>query len=102
MADRTGVDRRATTETKKATQTTEFRLTLAVILLILISAFMIKGGDTKGDEFIARQAWLYVAILTGAYAIGRGLAKSGVREYPGDLEDGRDRRDTGGDNPDRE
>ncbi len=94
MADRTGVDRRATTETKSATKTTEFRLTVAVILLILISAFMIKGGDTKGgDEFIARQAWLYVAIVTGAYAVGRGLAKSGVREYPGDIDDARESRD---------
>ena len=42
---------------------------------------LIKGGDTGGtDEFIARQAWLYVAILVGAYAVGRGLAKSGSPE----------------------
>jgi len=40
---------------------------------ILISAAIIKGGDTAPgtDELIARQAWLYVAILTGAYVIGR-------------------------------
>ena len=44
------------------------------------------GGDTHGtDEFIARQAWLYVAIVTAGYLISRGLAKSGVREpYFGD------------------
>ena len=29
---------------------------------------------------LARQAWLYVAIVAGAYAIGRGLAKSGSNE----------------------
>ncbi|MBA3429975.1 MAG: hypothetical protein H0U16_00650 [Actinobacteria bacterium] len=90
MAERTGVERRLTTESKGAKKTTEFMLTVVVILLILISAFMIKGGDSAGDEFVARQAWLYVAIVTGAYAIGRGLAKSGVREYPEDVDDRRD------------
>jgi len=72
---------RLTTETKAAPKTTEFMLTVAVIVGILVSALLIKGGDTHGtDEFIARQAWLYVAIVTGAYAIGRGLAKAGSRE----------------------
>jgi hypothetical protein len=56
-------------------------LTIAVIVGILIASAVIKGGDTHGtDEFIARQAWLYIAIVTGAYAIGRGLAKSGAYE----------------------
>jgi hypothetical protein len=57
-------------------------MSLAVIAGILISAMLIKGGDSVGgtDEFIARQAWLYVAIVTAAYAVGRGLAKSGSRE----------------------
>ncbi len=66
-----------TTETKAAPKTTEFILTLVVIAAILISALVIKGGDDSDDQFIARQAWLYVAIVTGAYSIGRGLAKSG-------------------------
>ena len=83
-AERTGVDRRATTETKDAKKSTEFMLAVAVILLILISAFMIKAKGDGPDQFMARQAWLYVAIVTGAYAVSRGLAKSGVREYPGD------------------
>ena len=49
--------------------------------MILISAMLIKGGDSGGtDEFIARQAWLYVAIVTAGYMISRGLAKSGSRE----------------------
>jgi hypothetical protein len=72
-----GVERRLTTETKSALKTTEFALTVAVILAILICAAAIKGGDNSTDEFIARNAWLYVAIVTGAYSIGRGLAKSG-------------------------
>ena len=74
----TGVIRRLTTETKQAFKTTEFWAMVGVIVAILVSAAAIKGGDTSGtDEFIARQAWLYVAIVAGAYLISRGLAKSG-------------------------
>ncbi|HEX9967166.1 MAG TPA: hypothetical protein VGB06_04415 [Solirubrobacterales bacterium] len=85
-----GWARRLTTETKQAFKTTEFWAFVAVAVAILISAATIKGGDTAPgtDEFIARQAWLYVAILTGAYVIGRGLAKSGSREpYDEDRDD---------------
>jgi hypothetical protein len=84
--------RRLTTETKQAFKTTEFWAMVGVIAAILVSAAVIKGGDTGGtDEFIARQAWLYVAIVAGAYLIGRGLAKSGSRDpYTERLED-RDR-----------
>jgi hypothetical protein len=78
---REGRLRRLTTETKQAFKTTEFWGMVGVIAAILISAAVIKGGDTGGtDEFIARQAWLYVAIVAGAYFIGRGLAKSGSRD----------------------
>jgi hypothetical protein len=73
--------RRLTTETKQAFKTTEFGAMVVVIAAILVSAAAIKGGDTSGtDEFIARQAWLYVAIVTGAYVISRGLAKAGSRD----------------------
>jgi hypothetical protein len=72
---------RLSTETKHATKTTEFFAMVAVIVGILVSAALIKGGDSGGtDEFVARQAWLYVAIVAGAYFIGRGLAKSGSSE----------------------
>ena len=71
---------RLVTETKHALKTTEFWTMLALVAGILISAAAIKGGDNGTDEFIARQAWLYVAILGGAYFVGRGLAKSGSRE----------------------
>jgi di/tricarboxylate transporter len=78
---RTGIVRRLTTETKQAFKTTEFWAMVGVIVAILVSAAAIKGGDTGGtDEFIARQAWLYVAIVAGAYLISRGLAKSGTSD----------------------
>ncbi len=74
-------DSRLSTETKAAPKTTEFVLTVAAIVGVLLAALLIKGGDTDGtDEFIARQAWLYVSIMVGAYTIGRGLAKSGSRD----------------------
>ena len=80
---------RHSTETKHASKTTEFYAMIAVILGILIAAAMIKGGDTGGsDEFIARQAWLYVSIVAAAYFISRGLAKAGSRDpYTEDRED---------------
>lgn len=72
---------RLSTETKHSTKTTEFWAMLAVIAGILVSAALIKGGDSGGtDEFVARQAWLYVAIVAGAYFVSRGIAKSGSRE----------------------
>ena len=73
--------RRLTTETKQAFKTTEFWAMVGVIVAILVSAAAIKGGDTAGtDEFIARNAWLYVSIVASAYIISRGLAKAGSRE----------------------
>ncbi|HWM55263.1 MAG TPA: hypothetical protein VNO20_07740 [Solirubrobacterales bacterium] len=73
--------RRLTTETKQAFKTTEFWAMVGVIVAILVSAAAIKGGDSGGtDEFIARNAWLYVSIVAAAYIISRGLAKSGSTE----------------------
>jgi hypothetical protein len=88
---------RYTTETKESFKTSELWLAVAAIVAILIAAAAIKGGDTEGtDEFIARQAWLYVAIIVGAYVIGRGLAKSGSHEPYGVIEPGQDVRDNAG------
>jgi hypothetical protein len=39
---------------------------------------VVENGDAGGIG--ARQAWLYVTILTVGYMISRGLAKSGSRE----------------------
>ena len=91
--DRTPADRRLATETKSAFKTTEFVAMVAVVVGILISAALIKGGDSGGtDEFIARQAWLYVAIVAAGYMISRGLAKSGSSEpyYDGSSNELRD------------
>jgi hypothetical protein len=86
--------RRLTTETKAAFKTTEFWAMVGVVVAILVSAAAIKGGDSGGtDEFIARQAWLYVAIVASAYFISRGLAKSGSSEpYTDDGNDDRTNR----------
>lgn len=67
-------------ETKASLKTTEFWAMACLIVAILISAALIDGGDNGTDEFIARNAWLYVSILAGAYFISRGLAKSGSYE----------------------
>jgi hypothetical protein len=78
---REGRIRRLATETKQAFKTTEFWAMVGVVVAILVSAAVINGGDSGGtDEFIARQAWLYVAIVASAYFISRGLAKSGSRD----------------------
>jgi len=67
-------------ETKASFKTTEFWAMVTLVAAILISAALIKGGDNGTDEFIAKQAWLYVSILGGAYFVSRGLAKSGSYE----------------------
>jgi hypothetical protein len=72
--------RRLATETKQAFKTTEFWAFLVVAAAILITAAAIHGGDNGTDEFIARNAWLYVSIVASAYMISRGLAKAGSRD----------------------
>jgi hypothetical protein len=90
--------RRLATETKQAFKTTEFWAMVGLIVAILVSAALIKGGDNGTDEFIARQAWLYVSILGAGYFISRGLAKSGSREpyWPDGTNEERPDRSEGG------
>src|SRR3954471_5112267 len=76
--------RRLSTETKAAFKTTEFFAFLAAAVAVLIAAAVIDETDAGG--FGARQAWLYVTILTVGYMISRGLAKSGTSD-PYDDED---------------
>ena len=89
---------RLATETKQAFKTTEFWAMIGLIVAILVSAAVINGGDNGTDEFIARQAWLYVSILGAGYFISRGLAKSGSREpyFPEGTNQERHDRDNGG------
>jgi hypothetical protein len=88
----TGAQRLAT-ETKHSSKTSELYAFVAVVVGILIAAAVINGGDTRGtDEFIARDAWLYVSIVTAGYLVSRGLAKSGSRDpYTADTHDRHDR-----------
>lgn len=72
--------RRLVTETKQATKTTEFFAWLAVTAGVLIAGLVTKAGDGNDDRLLAQDAWLYASILTAAYLISRGLAKSGSYE----------------------
>jgi hypothetical protein len=71
-------------ETKASFKTTEFWAMLVLVASILISAAVIKGGDDGTDQFIAKNAWLYVSILGAGYFVSRGLAKSGSYEPDAD------------------
>jgi hypothetical protein len=93
---RPSLGRRFVTETKAAFKTTEFWAMVIVIVGILICAAAINGGDNGTDEFIAKQAWLYVSIVTGAYLVSRGLAKSGSSDpYGSDSGQNRARNENG-------
>ena len=69
---------RRTTETKAAFKTTELIAYVVAVVGVLIAALVVDEADAGG--FGARQAWLYVTILTVGYMISRGLAKSGSRD----------------------
>jgi hypothetical protein len=70
--------RRLATETKAAFKTTEFFSYLVVLVGILIAAAIVAESDAGGLG--AKQAWLYVTILTVGYMVSRGLAKAGSRQ----------------------
>ena len=70
--------RRLVTETKASFKTTEFMAFVAVLVGILIAAAVVDQADAGGLG--AKQAWLYVTILTVGYMVSRGLAKSGTSQ----------------------
>jgi hypothetical protein len=70
--------RRVSTETKAAFKTTELLAYVFGVIGVLIAAAIVDNADAGGLG--AKQAWLYVTILTAGYMISRGLAKSGSRE----------------------
>ena len=81
--DRTGRTRRnpirrLATETKAAFKTTEFFAFVAMVIGVLVAAGIVDEANNGG--FGAKQAWLYVTILTVGYMVSRGLAKSGSLE----------------------
>jgi hypothetical protein len=71
--DRTA--RRLATETKAAFKTNEFFAFVAMVIGVLIAASIVDDAGAGG--FGAKQAWLYVTILTVGYMVSRGLAKAG-------------------------
>src|SRR5688572_10619020 len=82
---------RRSTETKAAFKTTELIAYVAAVAAVLIAALVLDENDAGGMG--ARQAWLYVTILTVGYMLSRGFAKSGSRDpYWEDDDDGRNGR----------
>ena len=67
--------RRLATETKASFKTTEFVAFVALVIGVLLAAAVVDQADAGGLG--AKQAWLYVTILTVGYMVSRGLAKSG-------------------------
>jgi hypothetical protein len=68
--------RRLATETKASFKTTEFIAFVAMVIGVLIAAAVVDEADAGGVG--AKQAWLYVTILTVGYMVSRGLAKAGT------------------------
>ena len=68
--------RRLATETKASFKTTEFVAFVAMVIGVLIAAAVVDEADAGGLG--AKQAWLYVTILTVGYMVSRGLAKAGT------------------------
>ena len=75
---RTEANHRLSTETKASFKTTEFFAYLAAVVGVLIAAGIVDESNAGGLG--AKQAWLYVTILTVGYMVSRGFAKSGSRE----------------------
>ena len=76
FADRGSV--RRSTETKSAFKTTEMIAYVVAVAGVLIAAMVVDNSDP--GSLGARQAWLYVTVLTVGYMLSRGLAKSGSRD----------------------
>jgi hypothetical protein len=79
--DRATAERRTvrrSTETKAAFKTTELIAYVAATVGVLVAAMVVDQADAGGLG--ARQAWLYVTVLTVGYMVSRGLAKSGSRD----------------------
>jgi hypothetical protein len=81
-ADRDGVRRhtpvRKSTETKAAFKTTELMAFVGMVIAVLIAAAIVDESNAGGMG--AKQAWLYVTVLTVGYMISRGLAKAGSNQ----------------------
>jgi hypothetical protein len=75
------VEPRRSTETKAAFKTTEFIMYIAAVAGVLIASAVVGTTHAHVDYFRADKAWFYIVLLTIAYMVSRGLAKSGSREH---------------------
>ena len=66
------------TETKAGFKTTEFMLTIATVVALVIATY-VADADLGANE-----GWRYASWVVAAYLISRGLAKLGTREPDGD------------------
>lgn len=66
---------RRLTETKSFAKTSEFFVWALAVVTTLIATYA-----KDSDSLQPRQGWLYVAILSTAYMLSRGLAKAGSYE----------------------
>jgi hypothetical protein len=72
-------------ETKPAGRTTEFMIWAAVVVSLIVAMVTV-------EHFGPNHGWLYVSIVTAAYIVSRGLAKSGVLNRGADLRTDQDVR----------
>ena len=72
---------RRSTETKASFKTTELMAYIAAVVGVLIASAAVGTTRAHVDYFRADKAWFYIVLLTIAYMVSRGLAKSGSREH---------------------
>ena len=68
------IEVRTTTETKSFFKTSEFFVWALAVAGTLFACY------AENDSFQAQDGWLFVAILSAAYMLSRGLAKAGSYE----------------------
>ena len=73
---------RSATETKASLKTTEFWVYLLLLVALFIAGAVTQADAETGaaDVLDAARVWTLAIILTAAYLISRGLAKSGSHE----------------------
>jgi hypothetical protein len=54
---------------------------IAAVVGVLIASAAVGTTHAHLDYFRADKAWFYIVLLTIAYMVSRGLAKSGSREH---------------------
>ena len=72
---------RRSTETKASFKTTELMAYIAAVAGVLIASAAVGATHAHIDYFRADKAWFYIVLLTIAYLVSRGLAKSGSRQH---------------------